>query len=196
MSLALLTKDFRQVAHELKKQELVYPVELKTFRQVLEPVHDLMVNYEVHHNVQDITVRNQLKYLRQTCLDLQVARTDIDPQTKKQQNKLLDSLQNLMEDVEDAANVEAQYAQVNYKDLFNLSQLSDIIRGDADICNNEMKRELGNVIAFDLSTMLNKVADRFDAAQARRWQPKVANLSVDLDAAASNDAEHDQPDVA
>ncbi len=195
MSLAKLAIDFRQVAHEITKQELVYPVELKTFRQVLEPVHDLMVNYEVHHDSQNISVRNQLKYLRQTCLDLQLARTDIAPQTKLHQNELLESLHNIMEDIEVATNAGAAEAQVNYKDLFNLSKLSGIIRADADICNNEMRRELGESVAADLNEMLNKTANQFDAAQNRHWTPKVANLSADMDAVASNDSEHDRLDA-
>ena len=191
--MSLLTQGFkehfRHVAEQFNDRELLFEVELKALRQALEPVLELMVNYDVHHNDHEISVDSQLKYLRQTCLDLQLARTDIDSETKEKQNVLLGSLHAVMEDVRDA---QGGVVMVNHEDLFRLSQLSDIIRSDADICNNEMKRELGDVVSSDLHDMLNKTANRFDSAQSRAWEYKAAQPSIDLDAVASNDAEHDQ----
>ncbi len=179
--MSLLRIDFGQVADQFKDTELAYPVELKTFRQALKPVNDLM-QQNPNYAGYDIAVDYQLKFLRQTCLDLQLVRTQLDQSEKDKQNELINSLQAVMEDVQ---NAQGDVIRVNYEDLYNLSKLSDIMREDAKVCQNELLRELGNMTASDVHDMLNKTADRFDIAQARHWAYEEVKPSVEMEAVAS-----------
>lgn len=169
-----------------------FAVSLRTLNQVLEPVEELLRTDPVYAN-HEISVDYKLNYLRQTCRDLQLASSEEDGAARDQKNDLLNVLQAVVDDV---VNARDGFARVDYQDLYELSQLSHVIRADAEICNNEMKRELGVVTASDVQTMLLKTADRIDAAQKRAWQPKITQPRIDLDAVASNDAVHDQLNIA
>ncbi len=186
-----MLEDFRHAADQFQKEELVYPVELRALRQTLEPVHDYMQIDPVYAG-HEIGVDYQLKFLRQTCHNLQIAVPEENVQAVKNQSALLQSLNNIMEDVEDS---KSGVAMINHGDLYNLSQLSDVLRADAQICKKEMFRELKSDVADGLHDMLMKTADRFDAAQERAWAYKAATPSFDLDVAASNDAEYEQPAI-
>lgn len=166
----------------------VLAVSLKTLEQVLEPVDDVLQqdpSYQAH----DIGIDYKLKFLRQTCLDLQLAKFENDPEARSQQSSLLNVLQNVIEDVEQA---KGGFVALDFEDLLKLSKLSDVLRNDADICKNEMQRELGNLTSSDLHSMLIKTADRIDAAQSRKWTPKITSPSIDLGAVAMSDGYNHQ----
>lgn len=185
-------EDFRFAAEQFQQQELTYPVEVRTLRQALEPVHEHM-QVDSTYAGHDISVDYLFKYLRQTCSELHIAREGHDADLSQGQNALLQSLNNIMEDIQDSKN---GVAMIGHEDLYNLSQLSDVMRSDAQVCKQEMFRELGDTTAYELHDMLMDTADRFDAAQARQWTFKPPQPSHDLDAAASNDAQYEQPVVA
>lgn len=191
---ARLTESFAQVSDQFHKEELVLPVDIRAIRRALEPVNELM-QLDPTYSGLEIGVDYQLKFLRQTCLELQLAKTGQDETVLDDQKQLLESLQNIMEDVTHAQN---GVAQVGADDLLSLSRLSDVMRNHAQICQNEMKRELGNMTASDLQTMLTKTADRFDAAQEEYWVYSVARPTSDMGAVAtaSNDDVYDQEDTS
>lgn len=194
MSLSALkfAEDFRHATEQFQAVKPKLGVEVRTLRQALEPVHDHMQIDPVYAG-HEISVDYQLKYLRQTCNELHIAKEGHDAEFSENQKVLLQSLNNIMEDVQDSQN---GIANVTYDDLITLSQLSDVMRSDAQICKKEMFRELGDATAYDLHDMLVKTADRFDAAQERSWTFKDPRPSFDLDAAASNDEQYNQPVVA
>lgn len=187
-----MLEDFRHAAEQFQTKEPEFGVELRTLRQVLEPVHEQMQLDPVYAN-HDIGVDYLLKYLRQTCHDLQIAVPEKDNQISTKRDALLQSLNNIMEDVQDSV---GGIADIGKSDLYNLSKLSDVLRDDAEICQKEMYRELQSDVADGLHDMLVKTADRFDAAQERAWVYKPATPGIDMDAVASNNDRYRQPDVA
>lgn len=187
-----IRQEFRAAAQEQPDKFMEPPklsVSLNVLDQVLRPVETLMAEYGVDNHSSHPPAYSKLKYLRQTCLDLQLAKNESDKEVSGQQSDLLQVLHNVMEDVAEQG---GDSVRLHYNDLLNLSKLSDILRTNSEICHNEMRRELGDHVASGLHSMLTQTADRIDAAQDRAWQKDNTPPSRLLNSAAANDAEHDQ----
>ncbi|MGH1402735.1 MAG: hypothetical protein ACRBDL_00675 [Alphaproteobacteria bacterium] len=79
------------------------PVKMKTLEQVLAPMRNLMVNDASYvSRDKDIRISDQIDYLRQICMEAQVAHTTKDPDVKKDRMRLLNTLQSMLERVREA----------------------------------------------------------------------------------------------
>ncbi len=132
------------------------------FHQILEPIHQTMINDPVYADI-EININKQVKELRQICSEVQTSHETDDYILKLGRNELLNILQNVLENTKNAS---GGAIAMEGNDLIALSNLTDIIRGDAKIYREFMKAPL-------IAEALNQVADNIDEAQSRLWKPGI-----------------------
>ncbi len=162
MSTSTYIHDFANAARDSRLQEVrpVLEIEVEVLDDVLAPIRQILEN-DADYGIYHTGLYHHLLELRRMCLDAQAAHTSGDAEISKDRNQLLNVLQGL---VESAQNAEDGIIAVDYDDLYQLTVLADVIRGNADIYREYMR-------APDIADALNRVADNIQVAQARKWQP-------------------------
>ncbi len=178
------------------QQRPVVNVEIETFRQILAPIEELLDDDPVYSQY-EMGIEHQIEELRRMCLEAQAAHTTKDTCTKQRRSELLNVLQGVMENIQETAKNNSQFIQIDFGELFALSDLTDVIQ-EAGMTHSEF---LNN---NEASQALFTTAKNIDAAQKRLWLPapevqeELLALGVEFnsDQNAANDPTYHQHDVA
>ena len=154
--------------HHPEQQSLIRGVDKEVFRQILQPINAIMLESPSYANT-EIEVNQQLEEFRQICNEVQVGHTTDDYIVKLGRNELLNTLQIVLESVEEA---NSDILDIDYNDLFTLTNLTDVIRGNANIYREFMKSP-------SIASALDRVADNIDMAQSRLWKAGLrSNINI------------------
>lgn len=161
-------------------------VDLLTFNQILKPVENILAQDTVYGNMKT-DISHHVIELRQMCQDAQAGHTSNDPDINKGRNRLLNTLQGILESVEKS---DGSIVQIDFDDLYALPDLTDVMRGDANIYREYMNKE-------HVANALDKVASNIEAAQKNLWEPLIQiqndfSRTMDLPSVSSNDENYDQ----
>ncbi|PCJ99449.1 MAG: hypothetical protein COA45_05275 [Zetaproteobacteria bacterium] len=161
-------------------------VDSLTFSQILKPIEGILA-CDVDYVDVSTDIFHQMKRLRQMCHDAQVVHTAGDSVVNKGRNDLLNTLQGIVESVE---NSDGYIVPVDFEDLYALPQLTDVMRGNATIYREYMNE--GHV-----ADALDKVASNIDMAQKNLWEPSSQiredfAQTIDMGSMAENDANYVQ----
>ncbi len=164
---AYLKKEFLTAAKD--SPELQKPVELsiekETLKQIMEPVAAHIKNDVVLGETYDQPhLCDQLIELRRMCSEAQVTQKVDSPKEREDRNTLTNTLQGVMESVEDAQG--SPFIMLDKDDLFNLPRLTDVLRNEAAVYREFMHSE-------SVASVLDNVANNIDQAQKRLWRPEV-----------------------
>ncbi len=135
-------------------------VDLVTFNQILKPIDDVLSQDTVYGTMKT-DISHNVRELRQMCQDAQAGHTSNNPEVSKGRNRLLNTLQGVIESVEKS---DGSIVQVDFDDLYALPELTDVIRGDANIYREYLNKE-------HVANALDKVAYNIDSAQENLWEP-------------------------
>lgn len=161
-------------------------VDLLTFNQILKPVENILAQDTIYGSMKT-DISHHVIELRQMCQDAQAGHTSSDPDVNKGRNRLLNTLQGILESVEKS---DGSIVQIDFDDLYALPELTDVIRGDANIYREYMNEE-------HVANVLCKVASNIDAAQANLWEPLIQikddfAQTTDSSSVSLNDDNYDQ----
>ncbi len=85
------------------QQKPVLYIEIETFKQIFSPIKRVLESDPMHDG-SEIKLSRQIEELRRMCLEAQVARATKDKHTKERRTKLINTLQGLMEKVQEVEN--------------------------------------------------------------------------------------------
>ncbi len=168
-----IAQNFLQAAEdnpELQEKPAI-SIEAKTFEQILVPIRGLLNQDNIY---------DQMKELRQICSEVQVTHKTEDMILKQNRNELLNTLQGFTESFK---NINHNFVPIGFDDIFNLPNLTDVIRGNAAIYREFMNEP-------SVADALEQVSDNIEAAQSRNWHPDY-NAKADLSMNSSNDETYD-----
>ena len=162
MNLSAIQGQFGKAAKDdpALQQRPFINVELLTFHQILKPIEDVLAHDTVYGGFQT-DVSHQVQELRQMCHDAQAGHTAGDNAVNEGRNNLLNTLQGVLESVQ---NSHGNLVSVDFEDLYALPQLTDVIRGNAKIYREYMNEA-------HVADALDRVAQNIDMAQANLWEP-------------------------
>ncbi len=177
MSVLRIMDDFYKalLTNDVTRSGPVQKIDEAIFCQLLEPIYDLMVRDPLYLDI-DIDLHAQVSELRRMCQEVQTRHDTDDYILKLGRNELLNVLQNILENAEEA---KGGAVVMEVDDLFTLSNLTDVIRGDARIYREFLKSP-------SIADALCKVADNIDKAQSRLWSSAI-KANVDISGISSND---------
>ena len=177
------------------QQRPVVNIDMETFRQILAPIEGLLDGDPVFSQY-ETGVEHQIEELRRMCLEAQAAHTTKDTCTKQRRSELLNVLQGVLENIQETSNKDSQFVQVDFGDLFALSDLTDVIH-EAGMTHGEFLNH------HEASQALFSTAKNIDEAQKRLWLPALKmqeelalGAEFNSDQGASNDPIYEQHDVA
>ena len=85
------------------QQKPIMYIEIETFQQIFSPIKRVLESDPMHDG-SEIKLSRQIEELRRMCLEAQVARATKDKSTKERRTKLINTLQGLMEKVQEVEN--------------------------------------------------------------------------------------------
>ncbi len=179
------------------QQRPVVNIEVETFQQILAPIEDLLDSDPVYGQY-EIGIDHQIEELRKMCLEAQAAHTTRDTCTKQRRSELLNVLQSVLENIQETIDDNSQFIQVDFGDLFALSDLTDVIY-EAGMTHGEFLNH------NSASQALFATAKNIDEAQKRLWLPAAPKMQEEKPALgqefnndhdASNDPVYNHHNVA
>ena len=163
VALRIKDKFLKAAAAEPSQQDSpVMKMKDNIFHQILKPINQIMINDPVYSDT-DIDINKQVKELRQICKEVQMRHDTDDYILKLGRSELLNILQNISDNIDDG---EGKAIVMEGDDLFTLSNLTDVIRGNAKIYKEFMKAPM-------IAGALYQVADNIDEAQSRLWKSGI-----------------------
>ncbi len=144
-------------------------VDIMTFKRVFAPIRDIYLQYGACRD-RDIGIHALIEELRQMCVEAHAIHTTQDTYLRDGRGRLLVSLQGLSESMKDYRG-KVPYVVVDFDDMYNLSNLTDMLRDSALIYREYMHYP-------DIADAIDRVAGLIAIAKASPWS--VDNFSEEM----------------
>jgi len=161
----------RHIAEDARFQTRpVIAVDALTFQQILQPIRDIFARDPMYAR-SAMQLSDQMAEVRQMCQEVQAAQTVTDPLIKKRRSQLLNVLQGLYEAIEEMEEKGSVMAEVDYEDLYAVTDLLDVLQANA-VAYKEFMR------APQIAHALSGVHRNLKFAQNRFWVPEEGETHI------------------